>query len=59
MEIIRLTDSGKASAAAISPDGRYVVHAVSDKGMTSLWMRHAATGSNVQILAQPKGASAI
>jgi len=50
IEITRLTDSGKASAAAISPDGKYVVHVVTDEGKSSLWMRHAATGSNVQIL---------
>jgi len=55
MEIIRLTDSGKASAAAISPDGKYVVHAVPDKGMTSLWMRNVATGSNVQIMPPAEG----
>jgi Tol biopolymer transport system component len=55
MEITRLTDSGKASAAAISPDGKYVVHAVSDNWKSSLWLRHAATGSNVQILPPAEG----
>jgi serine/threonine protein kinase len=55
MEITRLTDTGKARVAAISPDGKYVVHAVSDDGETSLWIRHAATGSNVQILPPVKG----
>jgi WD40 repeat protein len=55
MEITRLTDSGKASAAAISPDGKYVVHAISDEGKSSLWIRHAATGSNVQILPSSEG----
>ena len=45
----RLTSSGKASVAAISPDGKYVVHVVSDNG-SSLWIRQTATGSNVQIL---------
>ena len=56
MEIARLTDSGKASAAAISPDGKYVVHAVTEEGKSSLWIRHAATGSNVQILPPAEGA---
>ena len=55
MEITRLTDSGKASAAAISPDGKYVVHAVTDNGRSSLWLRHAVTGSNVQILPPAEG----
>jgi eukaryotic-like serine/threonine-protein kinase len=55
MKITRLTNSGKASAAAISPDGKYVVHAVSDEGKSSLWIRHVATGSNVQILPPADG----
>ena len=56
IEITKLTDSGKAAAAAISPDGKYVVHSVSDEGKSSLWMLHTATGSNVQILPPAQGA---
>jgi eukaryotic-like serine/threonine-protein kinase len=41
--------------AAISPDGKYVVHAITDMGKSSLWLRHAATGSNVQILPPAEG----
>ena len=55
IEITKLTDSGKASLAAISPDGKYVVHAATDEGKSSLWMLHAATGSNVQILPPAQG----
>jgi serine/threonine protein kinase len=55
IQITRLTDSGKASAAAISPDGKYVVHVVTDEGKSSLWLLHAATGSNVQILPPTSG----
>lgn len=55
MEITRLTDSGKASMAAISPDGKYVAHAVTDEGKSSLWLRHVVTGSNVQILPPAAG----
>jgi hypothetical protein len=36
MEITRLTDSGKASATAISADGKFVVHAVAEDGKSSL-----------------------
>ncbi|HEV2989563.1 MAG TPA: protein kinase, partial [Candidatus Angelobacter sp.] len=50
MNMAKLTDSGKASVAAISPDGKYVVHVVSDAGQQSLWIRHIATNSNTQIL---------
>jgi serine/threonine protein kinase/Tol biopolymer transport system component len=55
MNITKLTDSGKAFMAAISPDGKYVVHVVSDAGRQSLWIRHIATNSNTQIL-QPSDA---
>jgi eukaryotic-like serine/threonine-protein kinase len=51
MNITRLTETGKASMAAISPDGKYVVHVASEGGQQSLWIRHIATGSNTQIVA--------
>jgi hypothetical protein len=37
--------------AAISPDGKYVVHVVVEPAQQSLWMRQVATSSNVQIVA--------
>jgi Tol biopolymer transport system component/predicted Ser/Thr protein kinase len=55
MKITRLTDSGKARAAAISPDGKYVVHAVTDDGKSSLWLRHVVNLSNKQILPPAEG----
>lgn len=51
MNIGKLTNSGKAFMAAISPDGKYVVHVAQELGQQSLWMRHIATGSNTQIVA--------
>jgi serine/threonine protein kinase len=48
VDISRLTSTGKASLAAISPDGKYVVHVLMDGG-SGLWVRQTATGSNVQI----------
>ena len=50
MEITKLTESGHAMMAAISPDGRYVVYVKNDAGQESLWMRHVATKSDVQVL---------
>jgi serine/threonine protein kinase/Tol biopolymer transport system component len=50
MEITKLTDSGKATLVAISPDGRYVVYVKNENGQESLWMRHVATKSDVQVL---------
>jgi len=50
MKIEKLTDAGKAGSVAISPDGKMVVHVLEDAGQQSLWVRHIATGSNVQII---------
>jgi eukaryotic-like serine/threonine-protein kinase len=50
MRISRLTNTGHANGAAISPDGKYVVHVVSGAGQQSLWVRQVATSSNVQIV---------
>ncbi|MDE3165356.1 MAG: PD40 domain-containing protein, partial [Acidobacteriota bacterium] len=55
IQITSLTDSGKAFAAAVSPDGKYVLHSVSDEGKSSLWLLHVATGSNVQLQAPTPG----
>jgi len=49
-KLTRLTGTGKATHAAISPDGNYVVHVVNDSGKQSLWVRQVATSSNVQIV---------
>src|SRR5262245_4725293 len=46
----RLTTSGKASDAAISPDGKYVAHVKFDAGQQSLWLRQVATSSDTQIV---------
>ena len=49
VEVRRLTTTGTALSAAISPDGRFIVHVQDEDGQQSLWMRQIATGSNVQI----------
>jgi serine/threonine protein kinase len=50
-KITRLTNNGKVGVATISPDGKYVVYsALDDSGNSSLWVRHVATTSNVQIV---------
>ncbi|MDR3749499.1 MAG: protein kinase [Acidobacteriota bacterium] len=51
MSLQKLTTSGKAVLATISPDGKYVVNVVDEgHGQQALWMRHIATGSNAQIM---------
>lgn len=51
MKIIRLTNDGKASEAAISRDGKYVVHVGEEEdGKRNLWVRQVATTSDLQIV---------
>ena len=51
MKMTKLTSTGKAAdAAAISPDGKWVVHVLQDGAQQSLWMRQVLTSSNVQIV---------
>lgn len=49
IKFTRLTNSGRATLAAISPDGRYIVHVSKDPEGESLWLKQIATQSNVQI----------
>ncbi len=51
MSMEKITSSGRAMLATISPDGKYVVNVTDEgHGQQSLWMRHIATGSNTQIM---------
>jgi Tol biopolymer transport system component/DNA-binding winged helix-turn-helix (wHTH) protein len=49
MKLSRLTTDGKAGWAAISPDGKYVVHQRGNRGELGLWLRQVETASSVQI----------
>jgi Tol biopolymer transport system component len=46
----RLTTSGKASDAGISPDGKYVAHVKIEAGQRSIWLRQVETTSDAQIV---------
>jgi len=50
MQITQVTTHGKAKEAAISPDGKYIIHVMEKDGKQSLWLRQVATASNVEIL---------
>ncbi|PWT88640.1 MAG: hypothetical protein C5B55_12750 [Blastocatellia bacterium] len=50
MRITRLTTTGTADSAAISPDGKYIVHVASENGQQSLRVRQVNTNSDVQIV---------
>jgi serine/threonine protein kinase len=44
--IENVSNNGHISQAAISPDGKYLLQALEEKGMQSLWLHHIPTGSN-------------
>ena len=48
--VTQVTNSGKATSAAVSPDGKYVVSVINENGKESLWLRNVATSSNTQVL---------
>ena len=49
-QMARLTSSGNAFLAALSPDGRYVAHVKNEGTQPALWLRQTATQSDVQIV---------
>jgi serine/threonine protein kinase/Tol biopolymer transport system component len=49
--IENLTNNGHVSLAALSPDGKYLLHVRDEDGLQSLWLRHIPTGSNTPIAA--------
>jgi len=45
-----VTNSGKVRAAAISPDGKFLVYVEEERGMRGLWVKQIATESSAQIV---------
>ena len=50
MRIARLTNTGRADKAAISPEGKYVVHVANENGQQSLRVRQVNTSGDVQVV---------
>ena len=46
----KVTETGKARLAAISPDGKYILNVVEENGQQSLWLRNIPTNSNTQVM---------
>ncbi len=46
----KLTESGRALSAVISPDGRFVIYVVDQAGTASLWLRQLGADSSQQIV---------
>jgi serine/threonine protein kinase len=49
--ISKIAKSGNSQLAAISPDGKYILSVVDQKGKQSMWLRHVPTSSDTQVLA--------
>jgi serine/threonine protein kinase len=45
-----VTETGKASLAAVSPDANYILNVQRENGQQSLWLRNIPTKSNTQIV---------
>lgn len=50
MKMTRLTHTGNAMRATISPDGKYVAYVKDEAGQQSLWLIQVATASDEQIV---------
>jgi len=55
IDMSRITSSGRAGDASISPDGKVIAHSVFQQGKSSIWIRQVATGSSVQVAAPFEG----
>src|SRR5581483_5020764 len=49
ISLSKVTDSGNAVQAAISPDGKYILSLMRENGAASLWLRNVPTNSNTQV----------
>jgi serine/threonine protein kinase len=50
MQVRRFTSSGRVTRAAISPDGKYVVHVLSEAGKQRLLVRQVTESNNIEIV---------
>ena len=48
--VSKVTETGKDTLAAISPDGKYILNVMDDNGEQSLWLRNVPTNSNTQVV---------
>jgi serine/threonine protein kinase len=48
--VSKITETGKATLVAISPDGKYILNVMNDNGEQSLWLRNIPTASNTQVV---------
>ena len=54
LKLERLTGTGQSRQVAISPDGKYVAYTRSFEKKSSIWLRHLAANTNIEIV-PPRG----
>jgi serine/threonine protein kinase len=47
--VTKVTEEGNVMYAKVSPDGKYILSVVRDKGLASLWLRNVPTNSMTQV----------
>jgi serine/threonine protein kinase/Tol biopolymer transport system component len=50
IRLTKLVDTGKATDAAISPDGKYVAYSIEEGGKQSLWVKQVIGGNGVLVI---------
>jgi len=48
--VSKVTETGKTTLVAVSPDGKYILNVLDDNGQESLWLRNIPTNSNTQVM---------
>ena len=49
--VSKITQTGKATLVAISPDAKYLLYVMDEGGQQSLWLQNIPTNSNTQVVA--------
>ena len=49
VSVTKLTEEGNVMFAKVSPDGKYILSSVREKGLASLWLRNVPTNSMTQV----------
>jgi len=49
ISVTKVTDTGDAVHASVSPDGKYILSVTRNNGLASLWLRNVPTNSNAQV----------
>ena len=50
VKLTRITTEGNLQSVVVSPDGKYIAYTLLEAGRRSLWTKHLATDSRVQIV---------